>query len=65
MVVEFDGQTKYGDGAVGTVVAEKWREDRIRELGYIVVRVSWTDLAHPKRTAQRIRAAFERASRWH
>ena len=41
VVVEFDGQTKYGDGAAETVVAEKWREDRIRELGYIVVRVSW------------------------
>ena len=65
VVVEFDGQTKYGDGAVETVVAEKWREDRIRELGYIVVRVSWADLAHPKRTAQRISAAFKRASRWH
>jgi very-short-patch-repair endonuclease len=66
VVIEFDGESKYGDhadGAAGAVVAEKWREDRIRELGYVVVRISWADLAHPKRTAARIRAAFERAAR--
>jgi very-short-patch-repair endonuclease len=63
VVIEFDGESKYGeDGA--EVVAEKWREDRIRELGYVVVRVSWSDLATPKKTAERVRAAFERAARW-
>ena len=46
VVVEFDGETKYGDGPAEAVIAEKWREDRIRELGYIVVRVSWSDLAY-------------------
>ncbi len=65
VVVEFDGETKYGDGPADAVIAEKWREDRIRELGYVVVRISWSDLAHPSRTAQRIRQAFARASRWH
>ncbi|HYU86030.1 MAG TPA: type IV toxin-antitoxin system AbiEi family antitoxin domain-containing protein [Kribbellaceae bacterium] len=62
VVIEFDGESKYGeDGA--EVVAEKWREDRIRELGYVVVRVSWSDLATPEKTAERVRAAFERAAR--
>jgi putative AbiEi antitoxin of type IV toxin-antitoxin system len=65
VVVEFDGETKYGDRPADAVIAEKWREDRIRELGYIVVRISWSDLAHPKRTAERIRRAIDRARRWH
>lgn len=63
-IVEFDGQVKYGrDGAAAAaaVVREKLREDRLRELGYEVVRITWADLAHPERTAARIRAAFARA----
>ncbi len=58
VVVEFDGETKYGAGAADVVVAEKWREDRIRELGYLVVRVCWDDLERPSLTAKRIRQAF-------
>lgn len=65
-IVEFDGRVKYGvDGrlAAETVMAEKQREDRLRELGYEVVRITWADLADPERTAARIRAAFARARR--
>lgn len=63
-IVEFDGLVKYGrdgDVAADVVVSEKIREDRLRELGYEVVRITWADLAHPERTAARIRAAFARS----
>lgn len=63
--VEFDGNVKYsqhlrpGESVEDMVLREKRREDRIRELtGWICVRITWADLAHPERTAARIRAAF-------
>lgn len=49
VVGEFDGMIKY-NGAVGdapawrVVVDEKLREDRLRALGYTVVRWTWDDL---------------------
>lgn len=62
-IVEFDGALKYDDR--GDLVAEKHREDRLRELGYEVVRLSWSDLAHPDRVHAKVRAAFARAAaRW-
>lgn len=69
VVVEFDGRTKYATaGGVADVRAlwdEKRREDRIRELGYEVVRITWADLFGPRRamTERRIRAAIARASK--
>jgi very-short-patch-repair endonuclease len=63
VVVEFDGAVKYADDASGrTLFAEKKREDRLRELGFEVVRVTWTDLAHPEVVLQRVRAALSRAA---
>lgn len=64
VVIEFDGELKYG-GADGVqkVVSEKWREDRLRDLGYEVVRISWDDLDHPARVAARINHAIARARR--
>lgn len=59
LIVEFDGAQKYGDNAQ-TVVAEKWREDRLRAQGYQMERVSWGDLDHPHTTADRIRSHHER-----
>ncbi|MGW7683866.1 type IV toxin-antitoxin system AbiEi family antitoxin domain-containing protein [Kribbella sp. NPDC054772] len=53
-VVEFDGAAKYGDNS-DAIVAEKWREDRLRACGYHVARVSWADLDQPHTTANRIR----------
>jgi predicted transcriptional regulator of viral defense system len=53
LIVEFDGAFKYGDAADG-VLAEKWREDRLRERGYQMARVSWPDLDHPRTTAARL-----------
>ena len=60
-MVEFDGAVKY-DGAEGreALVAEKKREDRIRELGYQVVRLTWAELADPHRLLARIRSALAR-----
>lgn len=64
VVVEFDGLVKYrgGDGEQA-LVAEKLREDRIRSLGYEVVRVTWADLSRPQWIAARVRAAMARGRR--
>ena len=52
-IVEFDGAAKYS-GNPDAVLAEKWREDRLREAGYGVTRVGWSHLDHPQATAQRL-----------
>ncbi|MEU4289404.1 type IV toxin-antitoxin system AbiEi family antitoxin domain-containing protein [Kribbella sp. NPDC026596] len=57
LIVEFDGAVKYGEDAGGAVLAEKWREDRLRACGYRVIRISWADLDQPQVTADRIRRA--------
>ena len=59
VLVEFDGAGKYSDP--GALLAEKDREDRIRSLGYEVVRIRWADLARPHLVRQRILAAIARA----
>lgn len=63
--VEFDGREKYsrylkdGETVTDAVLREKRREERVRELtGWICVRITWADLADPRRIAARIRAAF-------
>jgi hypothetical protein len=64
VVGEFDGRSKYGlDGAdpAERLWAEKRREDRLRALGYEVVRWTWADLLHPERFIARLRAALARA----
>lgn len=62
-VVEFDGLLKYADGSRHVLIQEKNREDRLRALGLQVLRLTWADLAHPARTAQRIREMFDRSRR--
>ncbi|KGN33945.1 hypothetical protein N802_07380 [Knoellia sinensis KCTC 19936] len=59
VVVEFDGLKKYA-GADGhkALAAEKKREDRLRSLGYAVVRLVWSDLSRPERVAAMIRRAL-------
>ena len=59
VVVEFDGAVKYADGDGRAVIAEKVREDRLRSLGYAVVRATWADLRHPERLVRRVRATGE------
>ncbi|OLT40264.1 hypothetical protein BJF86_05565 [Serinicoccus sp. CNJ-927] len=59
VVVEFDGMQKYDDPAA--LRREKLREDRLRELGYEVVRLTWADLDDPAAVARKIKGAFARA----
>ncbi len=63
VIVEFDGLVKY-EGADGraALAAEKAREDRLRALGYEVVRITWADLAQPHRVAAMVRSALERSA---
>lgn len=60
-IVEFDGMVKYRTSA--DLAAEKVREDRLRELGYEVVRLMWADLARPAAVHSKILRAFARAAR--
>jgi very-short-patch-repair endonuclease len=55
VVVEFDGAVKYAglDGA-RELMKEKQREERLRDAGYRVVRVTWADLSHPDRLVRRV-----------
>jgi hypothetical protein len=57
LVVEFDGAVKY-EGAQGreALVAEKKREDLLRQLGYGIVRLVWSDLADPLRVQSKMLA---------
>lgn len=55
VLVEFDGKLKYQDQAA--LFAEKCREDALRRLGWVVVRVVWADLGDPAAVLARIRAA--------
>ena len=64
---EFDGRWKYAvpPGADATEAArvlwaEKRREDRLRALGWTVVRWSWEDLFAPDRLVTRVVTALER-----
>jgi very-short-patch-repair endonuclease len=57
VVVEFDGRVKHTEGGPDALFAEKRREDRLRRLGYVVVRVTWSDLARPDRVIAWIRQA--------
>jgi hypothetical protein len=66
---EFDGRGKYGlepgyltEAAGQALWREKLREDRLRALGWEVVRWTWLDLFRPEILAERIRAAFRRAA---
>jgi very-short-patch-repair endonuclease len=57
LVVEFDGAVKY-EGAQGreALVAEKKREDLLRQLGFGIVRLVWSDLADPSRVQAKMLA---------
>ena len=69
VIGEFDGKIKYGrllrPGELpgDAVFREKIREDRLRDLGYIVVRWTWDDLWHPRVLIARIEQALDRAVR--
>ena len=67
LVGEFDGLVKYGQGLMvpgqtpnDVVIAEKIREDRLRQLGLEVVRWTWADL-EAGRLPEILRQAMVRA----
>jgi hypothetical protein len=66
---EYDGRGKYAGeynpdiSATDAVLAEKHRENRLVELGWIVIRIDAADLRDPARMRERIRAALRRAQR--
>jgi hypothetical protein len=69
VVVEFDGLTKYRADQGSTprqaqdiVIAEKYREDRIRRERKVVVRLVWRELDQPREVAGRVRWAVREAS---
>ena len=59
VLVEFDGTGKYTGHE--SLLAEKDREDRLRSLGYEVVRIRWADLARPQLVRRRLLEAIARA----
>lgn len=56
VVIEFDGAVKYESKQ--DLLAEKRREDDLRRRGWVIVRLMWDDLYHPKRVRERIEAAL-------
>lgn len=56
VIVEFDGRVKYSDAEA--LWREKRREDRLRSLGYVVVRIVWEDLMKPGVLLNKIRAGL-------
>ena len=59
VVLELDGLVKYDTGTA--LVEEKRREDRLRALGYEVVRIIWADLDRPEYVLQEVFRAIARA----
>lgn len=57
VLIEFDGRVKYDDGGVEALWREKKREDRLRRLGWSLVRVTWADLDRPRLMLSWVRAA--------
>lgn len=68
-VGEFDGAIKYsrdqgyGRSPEEAFIAEKTREQKLRDVGWWFVRWGWNDLSHPDALVARIRRAFEFAPR--
>lgn len=53
VLIEYDGEGKYDQP--GALVTEKRREDRIRRLGYLMVRAVRADLSSPSRFLAEVR----------
>ena len=56
VLVEFDGREKYQEPV--NLFEEKRREDELRRMGYVVVRLTWSDLNRPGEIRRRIDAAI-------
>jgi hypothetical protein len=63
-VIEFDGLVKYDGSDEGALLAEKLRQERLEEAGFVVVRATLRQLQREcPRTADRVRAGFRRSVR--
>lgn len=60
VLVEFDGRSKYSSAQ--DLWDEKRREDRIRSLGWEIVRLTWADLHRPERVRALVEAAVGRST---
>lgn len=60
VVIEVDGLSKYADRDV--LRAEKVREEKLRRLGYLVIRVLAADLRRPDRVIQAVHTALTSAA---
>lgn len=60
VILEFDGRTKYEKEGGQAVFEEKRREDRLRALGWVVVRCVWADLRRFDSVATELRHALDR-----
>jgi very-short-patch-repair endonuclease len=64
--VEFDGRAKYGTAlhdVHAAVTAERRRQEALEEQGWRILRVDWSDLAHPADVAARVRRTLHQAHR--
>lgn len=61
-IVEFDGKVKYRGDDGTALFDEKRREDRLRSLGYIVVRIIWADLETRGAAVAKVRRAMAAAA---
>ncbi len=68
-LLEFDGALKYGADNPGglrvaqVIIREKQREQRLQDLGWVVVRMVWDDLKFPDLVRERVLGGFDRAVR--
>lgn len=63
VVGEADGRIKYSGDDLNPLWAEKLRQERLENAGFIVVRWTWGELFNdPDRVVRRIRRALERAA---
>lgn len=62
VIIEFDGRLKCDQAPGAVLFDEKKREDRLRSLGYIVVRIIWADLYRNGAVVTEIRAGMELAA---
>ena len=63
VVGEADGRIKYAGDDLHPLWAEKLRQERLENAGFIVVRWTWSELFNdPDRVVRRIRRALERAA---
>ena len=62
VIVEFDGRIKYDQAPGSVLFEEKKREDRLRALGYVVVRIVWADLHSNGAVIAKIKAGLALAA---